>query len=238
IARRILRRVHCFLLELVLSNCLVLKSIVTLLLLFGIWEALASEHGTIGNFAGTGIKGFSGDGGPALSAQLDDPTGIARGPDGALYICDTGNHRIRKVTADGIIHTVAGTGEPGWSGDGGPATSAKLNEPYEVRFDSSGNIFWVERLSHSVRKCDAKTALISTIAGTGVAGFSGDGGLAARAALNEPHSIGFDQAGDLYICDVKNHRIRKVQMRTGKISTFAGTGEKDAFAEGSPFRTA
>jgi DNA-binding beta-propeller fold protein YncE len=214
------------------------KRVLILLLLFGICEALTSQAGSITNFAGAGIKGFSGDGGPAVNAQLNDPTGIARGPEGALYICDTGNHRIRKVTADGIIHTVAGTGEPGWSGDGGPATSAKLNEPYEVRFDSFGNVFWVERLSHSVRKSDAKTGLISTIAGTGVAGFSGDGGPAARAALNEPHSIGFDKAGDLYICDVKNHRIRKVEMRTGKISTFAGTGEKKAFAEGTPFRTA
>src|SRR5215471_14448823 len=169
-----------------LSNWHVRKSIVTFLLLFGIFRALASEHGTIGNFAGTGIKGFSGDGGPAINAQLNGPTGIARGPDGALYICDTGNHRLRKVTADGVMHAVAGTGEGGWSGDGGPATSAKLNEPYEVRFDSSGNIFWVERLSHSVRKCDAKTGVISTIAGTGVAGFSGDGGPAVRAALNEP----------------------------------------------------
>ena len=212
------------------------NSIAILLLLFGIWKALASEHGAIANFAGTGIKGFSGDGGPAVNAQLNGPTGIARGPDAALYICDTANHRIRKVTADGIIHPVAGTGEPGWSGDGGPATSAKLNEPYEVRFDSSGDIFWVERSSHSVRKCEAKTGLITTIAGTGVPGFSGDGGPAARAALNEPHSIGFDKAGDLYICDVKNHRIRKVEMRTSKISTFAGTGDKEPFAEGAPFR--
>src|SRR5436190_8618015 len=213
------------------------KSRLSLLLLFGICDALASEHGAIANFAGTGIKGFSGDGGPAINAQLNDPSGIARGPDGALYMCDTGNHRIRKVTADGNIHTVAGSGQPGWSGDGGPATSAKLNEPYEVRFDSSGNIFWVERSSHSVRKCEAKTGLISTIAGTGAPGFSGDGGPAAGGALNGPHSIGFDKAGDLYICDVKNHRIRKVEMRTGKISTFAGTGEKKTFIEGASFRT-
>jgi streptogramin lyase len=106
-----------------------------------------------------------------------------RGPDGTLYICDTANHRIRKVTPDGHLTTLAGTGEAGWSGDGGPATAAKLNEPYEVRLDKAGNIFWVERLSHSVRKMDAKTGLISTVAGNGTAGFSGDTSPASKAQL-------------------------------------------------------
>src|SRR6185295_19874183 len=137
--------------------------------------AQPANNGTVVTFAGTGEKGFSGDAGPAVQAQLNDPTGIMRGPDGALYICDTANHRIRKVTRDGKITTIAGTGEKGYAGDGGPATAAKLNEPYEVRLDQSGNIFWVERLSHSVRKLDSKTGVISTIAGTGVSGFSGDG---------------------------------------------------------------
>jgi len=198
----------------------------------------AAERLAITNFAGSGIKGFSGDGAAALDAQLNSPSGIARRPDGALYICDTGNHRIRKVASDGKILTIAGTGDGGWSGDGGPATAAKLNEPYEVRFDSAGNIFWVERLSHCVRKCDAKTGIISTIAGSGTAGFSGDGDLAIHAQLNEPHSIGFDKAGDLYICDVKNHRLRKVDMKTGKISTFAGNGEKKPTPDGAQFRSA
>src|SRR5437763_1819306 len=121
-----------------------------------------AQHPTLTTFAGTGRKGFSGDGVPAFQAELNGPTGIARGPDGALYICDTGNHRIRKVTPEGKITTLAGTGLAGWSGDGGPASAAKLNEPYEVRFDSTGNIFWVERLSACVRKCDRQTGLIST----------------------------------------------------------------------------
>ena len=194
----------------------------------------AAEHLTIATFAGTGINGFSGDGGPAANAQLNSPMGVARGPDGSLYICDSGNHRIRKVTPAGIISSFAGTGGPGWSGDGGPATAAKLNEPYEVRFDAAGDIFWVERLSHTVRKCDAKTGIISTIAGTGTAGFSGDGGPAIHAQLNEPHSIGFDRAGHLYICDIKNNRIRKVEMKSGMISTFAGTGEKKSTPDGAP----
>jgi streptogramin lyase len=188
--------------------------------------------------AGRGVKGFAGDNGPAVAAKLADPSGIAISPDGSLYICDTANHRIRRVGRDGKITTVAGMGEKGWSGDGGPATAAKLAEPYEVRFDRNGNIFWVERLSHSVRRLDAKTGLITTIAGIGTPGFSGDSGLATRAQLNEPHSIAFDAAGDLYIADVKNHRIRKVTMRTGTITTLAGTGDRKPTPDGARFATA
>jgi streptogramin lyase len=212
------------------------------ILILGIFHTvlIASAIGepVISNVAGTGAKGFAGDGGLANHAQLSDPGGVALGPGGALYICDTANHRIRKLTPDGSITTVAGTGERGWSGDGGPATAAKLSEPYEIRFDRSGNIFWVERLSHSVRKLDAKTGIISTIVGTGTAGFSGDGGPATKAQLNEPHSIGFDEAGNLYICDVRNHRIRKVDMKTGVISTLAGTGERKPTPDGAPFASA
>jgi streptogramin lyase len=200
--------------------------------------AQPAVNATVVTFAGTGTKGFSGGGGPAVKAQLNDPTGIERGPDGTLYICDTANHRIRKVTRDGNITTVAGTGEAGWSGDGGPAIAAKLNEPYEVRLDKGGNIFWVERLSHTVRKCDAKTGLISTVAGNGTAGFSGDDGPATKAQLSEPHSIGFDKTGNLYIADVRNHRIRKVDMKAGMISTFAGTGERKPTPDGARFADA
>lgn len=192
----------------------------------------AAEIRTI---VGTGSKGFSGDGGMASAAQINNPFGIARGPDGALYICDTDNHRIRKVTPDGKISTVAGTGERGWSGDGGPALSAKLNEPYEVRFDAAGNVFWVERMSHTVRKLDVKSGTITTVAGCGEVGFSGDGGPATQAKFNQPHSIAFDAAGDLYICDILNHRIRKVDMKSGVVSTFAGTGEKKTAPDGSKF---
>ena len=208
-----------------------------LIMLVG-FHASAAPSPTISNFAGNGTKGYSGDGGPATEAQLNFPTGISRGPDGALYICDTGNHRVRKVARDGIITTIAGTGVGGWSGDGGPATAAKLNEPYEIRFDSHGNIFWVERLNHAVRKLDPKSGIISTIAGSGTAGFSGDGGPAIRAQLNEPHSIGLDKADNLYICDVRNHRIRKVDARTGKISTCAGTGERKPTPDGADLLTA
>lgn len=195
--------------------------------------AVSSAAPALEIFAGTGAKGFSGDGGPAARAQVNNPFGIARGADGALYICDTDNQRVRQIAPDGTISTVAGNGTRGYSGDGGLATAAALNEPYEVRFDKAGNVFFVERLSAVVRRVDAKTGVISTVAGTGQPGFSGDGGPAVNAQMNEPHSIGFDGAGDLYICDIKNHRIRKVDMKTGTISTFAGTGEKKNTPDGA-----
>jgi len=184
-------------------------------------------------FAGTGQAGYSGDGGPAAQAKLDQPFGIVRGPDRALYICDTNNHIVRRVAPDGAISTIAGAGKRGYSGDGGPATKAELNEPYEVRFDRRGNMFFVERLNHVVRRVDAKTKTISTVAGVGKAGFSGDGGPAAKAAMTQPHSIQFDRQGDLYICDIGNHRIRRVDMKTGVITTFAGTGERAATRDGA-----
>ena len=188
----------------------------------------------IRTFAGTGEKGFSGDGSAAEEAQLNNPFGIARGSDGALYVCDTDNHRIRKITADGKITTVAGNGTRGWSGDGGPALKAALNEPYEVRFDAAGNVYWCERMSHTVRRM-AKNGSISTIAGTGTAGFSGDGGPAVNAQLNQPHSIAIDNAGDVFICDIINHRIRRVDMKSNTITTFAGNGERKTAADGSAF---
>jgi streptogramin lyase len=193
----------------------------------------APPKSKIETFAGAGQAGYAGDGGQAAKAQLDNPFGVARGPDGALYICDTMNHVIRKVDRNGIITTVAGAGKKGYSGDGGPALDAALNEPYEIRFNKQGVMFFVERLNHVVRRVDAKTRIITTVAGSGQAGFSGDGGAATQATLNQPHSIQFDARGDLYICDILNHRIRKVDMKTGVITTFAGTGDKKPTPDGA-----
>ncbi|RYD65884.1 MAG: hypothetical protein EOP84_31570, partial [Verrucomicrobiaceae bacterium] len=204
-----------------------------LLALVTLFHSIAAG-GDIQTFAGTGKKGFSGDQGEAVKAELNNPFGIVRGPDGALYVCDTDNHRVRRVAPDGTIATVAGNGKRGYSGDGGPAKEAQLNEPYEVRFDATGNMVFVERLNHCVRRVDAKTGIISTIAGTGKEGFSGDGGPATGAEMKQPHSIAYDPAGNLYICDILNHRIRKVDSKTGKISTFAGTGEKKPTPDGAP----
>ncbi len=180
----------------------------------------------ITTFAGTGRPGYTGDSGPATGAQLNAPFGIVRGPDGAIYICDTMNHAIRRVAADGTITTVAGCGRKGYSGDGGQATNAKLNEPYEVRFDRRGHMFFVEMRNNLVRRVDARTHVISTVAGTGRAGFRGDGGQATIAEMRSPHSIQFGPDGSLYVCDIGNHRIRKVDMKTGVIKTFGGTGQR------------
>ena len=193
----------------------------------------APSKSKIETFAGAGRAGYAGDGGQATKAQLDNPFGVARGPDGALYICDTMNHVIRKVDRNGVITTVAGAGKKGYSGDGGPALDAALNEPYEIRFNKQGDMFFVERLDHVVRRVDAKTRIITTVAGSGKAGFSGDGGAATQATLDQPHSIQFDARGDLYICDILNHRIRKVDMKTGVITTFAGTGDKKPTPDGA-----
>ncbi len=197
---------------------------------------LATSHAaTVTTVAGTGAKGFSGDGGPATAARLNNVFGLARGPDGALCFCDTDNQRIRRLDAKtGVITTIAGNGTKGYSGDGGPATQASLNEPYELAWDKAGNLFFIERLNHTVRRVDAKTGLITTLAGTGQPGFAGDGGPASKAQFNQPHSLAFDPAGDLCVCDILNHRIRKISLATGLITTWSGTGEKKTSPDGSP----
>ena len=190
---------------------------------------------TIATVVGTGEKGFSGDGGLATMAKINAPFGVIKGPAGSLYICDTMNHAVRKVNREtGIITTFAGTGRKGYSGDGGPATKAELNEPYEVRFNKAGDLFFVEMKNHIVRRVDAKTRRVNTVTGVGEAGFSGDGGPASKARLNRPHSIQFGPEGHLYICDIGNHRIRRVNMKTRRIETFAGTGARNKTPDGSP----
>ncbi|HEY3900995.1 MAG TPA: hypothetical protein VGM54_20455 [Chthoniobacter sp.] len=189
---------------------------------------------TISTIAGTGSQGFNGDGGPAIQAELDHPFGITRGPDGALYFCEYGGQRIRKITSDGRIHSVAGTGVKGYSGDGGPATRARLNLPHEIRFDRAGDFYVADMQNHVIRKVTTKTGIITTVVGTGEAGYSGDGGPATAAQLNQPHSIQFGPDGALYICELGNNVIRKVDMATGIITTFAGTGKAGETPDGAP----
>ena len=185
--------------------------------------------GTITTTAGTGEYGFSGDGGPAVQAALSYPSGVAVDGAGNLYIADTGNYRIRKVDATGTITTIAGTGEYGFSGDGGPAVQAALDYPSGVAVDGAGNLYIADTGNYRIRKVDA-TGTITTIAGTGQIDFTGDGGPAVQAALYYPRGVAVDGAGNLYIADTVNDRIRKVDS-AGVITTVAGTGD---YGDGGP----
>lgn len=190
---------------------------------------------TISTFAGTGVQGSTGDGGPATAARIDDPYGIVRGPDGAIWFCEHAGHRIRRIAPDGTISTVAGTGAKGYTGDGGPAKEATFNLPHELRFDSAGNLYVADTGNNAVRRIEIKTGTITTFAGgTKTKGETGDGGPAKQASLNGPHSIQISPDDILYICDVPSHIIRRVDLRSGIISTFAGTGKPGPTPDGSP----
>src|SRR5258708_12710511 len=148
---------------------------------------LSAAPKTVSTIAGTGVAGFSGDGGPAIAGQTNNPYGSVIGPDGGLYFCEVGNHRVRRLDLKKHqLSTVAGTGTKGYSGDGGPALAASLNEPYEVRFDRSGNMFFAEMQNHVVRRVDAKSRIITTVAGTGTAGLAGDGRPPPQAHFAQP----------------------------------------------------
>jgi sugar lactone lactonase YvrE len=185
--------------------------------------------GTITTVAGTGEPGFSGDGGPATKARLDFPNAVAVDREGNLYISDGLNYRIRKVDKSGIITTIAGTGEEGYSGDGGSATSAKLTEPDQMTFDDRGNLYFVDYTS--VRKIDP-SGTTTAVAGTGELGYSGDGGPAIEAKF-EANALALDGKGNMYIADTENNRIRKVD-RDGIIHTVAGTGKEGYSGDGGP----
>ena len=192
--------------------------------------------GSDGGTARATVSTVIGDGRPGLSdTQVANPYGVVIGPDGALYFCDLDNQLIRRLDLmSGATTTIAGTGERGYSGDGGPATEAALNMPHEIQFDRDGDLYIVERDSHVVRKVDMTSGVISTVAGTGVEGFSGDGGPATEAALNRPHSIAFAPDGRLLICDIGNHRIRRVDLAANTIETFGGTGAREPTPDDAP----
>jgi uncharacterized protein (TIGR03437 family) len=190
---------------------------------------LDAASGILTLVAGNGTPGFSGDNGPATSAQLANPQGVAVDSAGNLYIADTTNQRIRKV-ANGVIATVAGNGTPGYTGDNGPPTSAQLYSPTAVAVDSAGNLYIADTHNQSIRK--VASGVIATVAGNGTRGSSGDNGLATSALLNNPYGLAVDSAGNLYIADSSNNRIRKVSG--GMIATVAGNGTPGYSGENGP----
>ena len=200
---------------------------------------VTASTGFISTVAGGGSA--LGDNGPATSAQLSSPRGVAVDSDGNLYIADTSNNRIRKVDTAGMITTVVGDGTKGSSGDGGAATSAKLDAPYGVAVDSDNNIYIAEYNNHRVRKVDTSATpwTISRVAGTEsrISGYNGDGGAATEAWLNAPIGVAVDGSGNIYITDLLNERIRKVDG-DGNISTVAGTGTPGYNGDGCRATTA
>lgn len=182
--------------------------------------------------AGSGVSGYTGDGGPATAARLSSPIHLTKDAAGNVYFADYNNNVIRKVTPSGVISTVAGTAALGYNGDNIPASSAMLNRPNDVAVDAAGNLYIADRYNNRVRKVST-TGIITTIAGTGTAGYSGDGGPATAALLNTPATLAIDAAGNLFIADYSNYVIRKINT-TGVISTVAGTGVSGNTGDGSP----
>jgi sugar lactone lactonase YvrE len=191
-------------------------------------------NGYIYTYAGNGIQGYSGDGGAASTAELSWPRGVSLDAGGNLYIADTSNDRIRRVdAASGIVTTVVG-GTQGSSGDGGPAISAELSYPEGVTSDAAGNLYIADTLNNRIRKVDAATDIITTVAGNGTGGFGGDGGLATNALLDVPAAVALDTSGDIYVADTGNNCIRRVDAITGIIITVAGDGNAGFSGDGGP----
>jgi trimeric autotransporter adhesin len=199
---------------------------------------IAVGTGIITSVAGDGVAGSTGDGGLATSARLNFPTDVALDAAGNLYIADYGNSRVRRVAAGtGIISIVAGS-TAGYGGDGGVATAAQLNRPIAIALDAAGNLFIADQFNHRVRAVATGTNVITTVAGSGTAGYDGDGGLAPAARLNNPTGVAVDSAGNVYLSDYYNHRVRKVTAATGIITTAAGTGTAGFLGENELATTA
>lgn len=185
---------------------------------------------TASTVAGTGAAGYSGDSGAAAGATFASPGAVAYDADGNLFIADTGNNVIREVSASGIVRTVAGNGQQGFSGDGAPATGAKLNAPTGIAIDENGNLYIADSRNNRIR--EVSNGIIHTVAGSGSAGYSGDGGAAVGAELDLPMAVAFDFGGNLYIADTDNQRVREVSGAV--ISTVAGDGEQGYGGDGGP----
>jgi len=190
----------------------------------------------ISTYAGTGVQGYSGDGGAAINASFNfsNLVGLTTDNKGNLYIGDCANNSIRKITAStGIVTSIAGNGTYGYSGDGGPATAAAISGPDGIAVDSSGNLFIYDRFNYVIRKIDANTRKITTIAGNGTNGYSGDGGLAINASLSFGERIALDKSGNLFFADEGNNVVREINANTHIITTVAGTGNGGYSGDGS-----
>jgi streptogramin lyase len=193
------------------------------------------KTGIISTAAGTGVPGFSGDGGPGAKAQLRQPHSILFDRNGALLICDIGNHRIRRLRIDtGIIDTYAGTGEAAPTPEGSRVTGTPLRGPRTLALATNGDLYLALREGNAIYRIDAKTETLHRIAGTGEQGYSGDGGPALSAKLSGPKGLVLSDAGALYIADTENHTIRRVDLKTGVISTVLGTGARGDGPEPDP----
>lgn len=195
-----------------------------------------SASGIIYTIAGNDTAGYTGDGGPATAATFNDPTGIAMDASGNLYIADSGNNVIRKISSSGIISTFAGTGTRGYTGDGGPASAATFSGPLGVAIDGAGNIYVADNLNNVVRKINTAQT-ISTFAGNGTEGYTGDGGPATAAQLNTPNSMVFDASGAMLLSDQGNNAVRKIGP-AGIITTIAGNGIAGYSGDGGPATSA
>jgi sugar lactone lactonase YvrE len=193
---------------------------------------MINASGIIATIAGTGVGSYSGDGGPATGAGVNAVTGVAADAGGVIYIADKGNEKVRKISAAGLISTLAGNGMAGYSGDGGSAAAAELNNPNGVAVDNAGNVYIADQGNSRIRKV-TPAGIISTIAGTGANGYNGDNMAATAAQLYNPYAVAVDRAGNIYISDVDNDRIRKVTA-AGIISTIAGTGVAGNSGAGGP----
>jgi hypothetical protein len=182
-----------------------------------------TSTGVITRFAGDGTAGNTGNGGQATSAELDQPQGVAVDTQGDVFIADADNNEVREVTPDGIIHDFAGDGRAGYIGDGGPAASAELDQPSGVAVDTDGNVYIADSANNAIRRVDATTGDITTVAGNTTAGYSGDGELATTAELDDPQDLAVDPDGDVFIADTFNNAIREVTP-AGVISTAVNSG--------------
>ena len=209
----------------------IILSVIVFLACNAVLNCYAQTTGNIYTFAGNGTAGYSGDGGLATAAQLNQPTDVFKDAMGNIYIADKNNNRIRFVNTSGIISTIAGTGSAGYSGDGGPAISAELNLPNRVFVDKHGNIYIADETNERIRMINT-SGTITTIAGTGVAGSTGDGGLATSAELSDPTGVAVDTFGNIFISEHGDAKIRKINT-SGIISTYAGGGTTGFTTDGT-----